>query len=276
LLYDFHGSSGTYIFEVSDPGVPRPLSAIQDPTITYHHSGWPTPDGRYLFICDELSSHPYADFSVYDISNLDAPQVVGRFGDPTATIHNLYVIGNYAYTSYYSAGFRVFDVSDPARPVIAAEYDTSPTSGQGFSGAFGVYPFAPSGNIYVSDWDNGLFVFDFDPGTPTTISENTSQPPQRFHLEQNYPNPFSLASVRQNSATVIRYELSEPGHVSLKVYDHLGREIQTLVEAEQSIGQYQMAWRGRNREGNPVAAGVYFYRMVAGETAMTRKMVVVE
>jgi hypothetical protein len=73
--------------------------------------------------------------------------------------------------SYYSAGFRTFDVSDPSSPVILDEYDTSLTSGNGFMGAFGVYPWLPSGRVLVSDWDNGVYIFEVDTGaTPVAIT----------------------------------------------------------------------------------------------------------
>ncbi|MEE9167971.1 MAG: choice-of-anchor B family protein [Candidatus Neomarinimicrobiota bacterium] len=160
-LYDFHGSSGTNIYDVADPSNPQLLGSIDPPSIRYHHSGWVSEDGNYLFICDELASHPLADITVWDISDVRNPEQVGEFADSTATVHNLYIIGEIAYVSYYTAGLRVLDISDPTEPVIIDEYDTSPESGEGFAGAFGVYPFAPSGHIYISDWDNGLYIFLF-------------------------------------------------------------------------------------------------------------------
>ena len=158
-LFDFHGSDGTYIYDISNIANPQVEDIILDPTIAYHHSGWPTKDGNYLFICDELSSHPRVDITAWDIRAFGNPQKVGQFADPIATVHNLYVIGDYAYVSYYASGFRILDVSNPTQITLAAHFDTSEKSGEGFEGAFGVYPFAPSGNIYVSDRDNGLFIF---------------------------------------------------------------------------------------------------------------------
>ena len=161
-LYDFHGRDATRIYDVSNPANPIVLGSIQSPEIQYNHSGWPTQDGNFLFICDELSNHPGLDFTMWDISDMGNPQLVGGFGDPNATIHNAVIIGNRAYTSYYSAGFRVFDISDPSDPILIGEYDTAPRTGEGFSnplGTFGVYAFAPSGNIYTSDGEEGLFIF---------------------------------------------------------------------------------------------------------------------
>ena len=160
-LYDFHGTVGTRIYDVSDPANPQRLGAITHPNLFFHHSGWPTEDGKYLFICDESASGDTPDITVWNIERLEAPELVATITDPMATVHNLYIVGDLAYVSHYTAGFRVYDVSDPENPVLAAEYDTAPAeAGDGFRGAWGAYPFAPSGNIYVSDIGNGLFVFD--------------------------------------------------------------------------------------------------------------------
>ena len=158
-LYDFHGGPGTFIYDIADPSNPVLLGTIQHPQITYHHSGWPTEDGQYLFLCDELATGNLADITVWDISRPEAPRRVIEFADPLASVHNLMIVGDLAYVSYYAAGFRVFDISDPAQPQLLGEYDTSPAAQEGFVGAWGVYPFAPSGNIYISDRQGGLFIF---------------------------------------------------------------------------------------------------------------------
>jgi hypothetical protein len=74
------------------------------------------------------------------------------------------IVGQLAFVSYYAAGFRVYDLSDPTQPALAFEYDTSAPSGEGWHGAFGVYPLAPSGNVYVSDMQNGLHIFSVPQG----------------------------------------------------------------------------------------------------------------
>ncbi|MBL4662518.1 MAG: choice-of-anchor B family protein [Flavobacteriaceae bacterium] len=160
LLIDCHGYSGTNLYDVSDPSAPVLLSSITDPTITYHHQGEVSSDGNYLYINDELANNPTPDISVWDISDIANPVRVSDFADQ-ATTHNMYVIGDYAYVSYYTAGFRVFDISDPSQLVLVDEYDTNPASGEGFSGAFGIYPSPVTGNIYINDSD-GVFVFKFD------------------------------------------------------------------------------------------------------------------
>jgi hypothetical protein len=80
--------------------------------------------------------------------------------------------------------------------------------------------------------------------------------PTGFELSQNFPNPLNLG-------TEIRFAVPEASSVSLKVYDVLGREVRTLVDDQRTASTYHIRWDGSDNEGNTVASGVYFYRMVA-------------
>ena len=163
-LYDFHGFGGTNIYDVTDPTNPNLLSTIDAPFVSFHHSGWPTEDGDFLFICNELSVHPDPDITVWDISDVGNPQFAGEFKDEQTNAHNLYVVGDFAFTSYYNSGFRVFDISNPVDLQLVAGFDTSPDvdTGSTFQGAFGAYPFTATGSIFVSDIQGGLHLFSFN------------------------------------------------------------------------------------------------------------------
>ncbi|HEX6943502.1 MAG TPA: choice-of-anchor D domain-containing protein, partial [Gemmatimonadaceae bacterium] len=93
--------------------------------------------------------------------------------------------------------------------------------------------------------------------------------PTRFALSPNYPNPF-------NPATRIAYDLPRAVQVSLRVYDVGGRQVAELVRGTQPAGRYEIGWDGRNASREPVASGVYFYRLIAGEFVQTRKMVLLK
>ncbi|TDI78397.1 MAG: choice-of-anchor B family protein [Bacteroidetes bacterium] len=160
LMIDCHGGSGTNLYDVTDPAAPILLSSITDPTISYHHQGDISTDGNYLYICDEGANHPQADISVWNISDINNPFRVSDVADPTAIVHNLYVIGDYAYASYYTAGFKVFDITDPSQLVLADVYDTNNATGENFGGAFGVYPSPVTANIYIND-NSGVYIFGF-------------------------------------------------------------------------------------------------------------------
>lgn len=85
--------------------------------------------------------------------------------------------------------------------------------------------------------------------------------PDRFVLSQNWPNPF-------NPTTIIHYYAPKSAHVTLKIYNSLGREIETIVNQVVSQGSHQLEWNARN-----LSSGVYFCRMQAENYSETIKMV---
>ncbi len=87
--------------------------------------------------------------------------------------------------------------------------------------------------------------------------------PDRFYLSPNYPNPF-------NSSTTIEYHLSEVAHVTIKVYNILGQELETLVNSEKPAGYHSVKWNAAN-----FASGIYFYRITAGTFTGVKKMALI-
>jgi len=85
-----------------------------------------------------------------------------------------------------------------------------------------------------------------------------------FNLEQNYPNPF-------NPSTTITYSLANEEHVSLKVYDIMGREVTELVNEDQAAGTYSLDF-----DASLLASGMYFYKISAGNFVSTKKMVLLK
>lgn len=268
-LYDFHGLNGTNIYDISfsDSLKIQLIGSIKETTIKYNHSGWVTSDNKYLFICDELASGSSPDITIWDISNPAAPLKVGGYNDSSATVHNLYIIGNYAYTSYYTSGFRVFDVSDPKNIFVADQYDTNPETGEGFDGAFGVYPFSKTGNIYVSD-ETGLYVFTFDT-LLTNVEDKHSDKLADYMLYNNYPNPF-------NAGTVISYYLPEDSNVKLRIITITGEEIVTLMNERQSKGKKYLVWNGKDGKGRDLSSGIYFSILETGSGTITQKMILMK
>ncbi|MCG9132007.1 PD40 domain-containing protein [Candidatus Poribacteria bacterium] len=96
--------------------------------------------------------------------------------------------------------------------------------------------------------------------------------PQETILLANYPNPF-------NPETWIPYQLAKPADVTLTIYDIQGRVVRDLNLGHQRAGVYQAKsraayWDGKNAVGEPVASGVYFYTLTAGDFNATRKMLI--
>jgi glucuronoarabinoxylan endo-1,4-beta-xylanase len=98
----------------------------------------------------------------------------------------------------------------------------------------------------------------------TSVRVNQDRLPLSFKLEQNYPNPF-------NPATTIAFQVPVASHVTLKIYDLLGKEIATLVDEQKSPGKHQAHF-----DAAGLSAGVYFYRLRAGEFSQTRKLLLVK
>ena len=96
--------------------------------------------------------------------------------------------------------------------------------------------------------------------------------PKKTTLLANYPNPF-------NPETWIPYQLAEPTDATLRIYAVNGQMVRTLALGHQAAGIYQSRsraayWDGRNAFGEPVASGVYFYTLTAGDFTATRKMLI--
>jgi len=87
---------------------------------------------------------------------------------------------------------------------------------------------------------------------------------ETFNLEQNFPNPF-------NPMTTVKYQIPEKSLVTVKVYDVLGNEIETLVNEGKKSGSYEITWYA---EGLP--SGVYFYQLKAGSYIETKKMLLMK
>jgi len=92
---------------------------------------------------------------------------------------------------------------------------------------------------------------------------------ESYQLKQNYPNPF-------NPSTTIRYSIVKPDNVSIKIFDVLGREVNTLVNDFKENGNYQVQWNGENNLGYKVNSGIYFYRIEAGLFVNTKKMILLK
>ena len=91
--------------------------------------------------------------------------------------------------------------------------------------------------------------------------ENEKELPTSFMLSQNYPNPF-------NPTTTISFSIPSSAFTSLKVYDVLGNEVETLVNEEKPAGTYEVQFDASN-----LSSGVYFYTLKTGNFTSSRKMI---
>jgi subtilisin family serine protease len=103
--------------------------------------------------------------------------------------------------------------------------------------------------------------------TSTDVAQRLT--PKKVVLHPAYPNPF-------NPKTTIAFELSEPVHVNLSVFNVRGQLVRTLIDEPRSAGPWSTGWNGVDRFGSRVSSGVYVYRLTAGEVQRSRKMVLLK
>jgi flagellar hook assembly protein FlgD len=93
--------------------------------------------------------------------------------------------------------------------------------------------------------------------------------PTRITLSQNYPNPF-------NPTTTINYSLPVRSEVVLEVFNVLGQRVRILVNQEQPAGTYAVEWDGTSESGDPVATGIYLYRLRTEQAHASKKMLLIK
>jgi hypothetical protein len=120
------------------------------------------------------------------------------------------------------------------------------------------------GDKILAATSEGLYQRDLS-DIPTSVeSQDNNNLPADYYLSQNYPNPF-------NPSTVIEYSIPSPLHVTLKVYDIVGREVTTLIDEDKSSGNYQA-----NFDASTLSGGLYFYKLQAGEINITKKAILLK
>ncbi|MCB9508983.1 MAG: carboxypeptidase regulatory-like domain-containing protein [Deferribacteres bacterium] len=105
--------------------------------------------------------------------------------------------------------------------------------------------------------------------TTTDVQNSTDVLPESFYLEQNYPNPF-------NPETTIRFALAADSEVKVMVYNLIGQQVRTLVDAKMNAGLHQVRWDGISDGGLRVASGIYLLRFEAGEVIQIRRMILMK
>ena len=152
------------IYDITDRMSPELLAA--HPTgFAFAHNVWLSDDSRTLFTTDEK---PHARTEAYDITDLTDIRLLDRYR-PVATEgegvipHNVHVLDDYLVISHYTDGLKVVDAHRPTNLVEVASYDTYPEAmTDPFDGAWGAYPYLPSGQVLVSDINTGLYVIEVE------------------------------------------------------------------------------------------------------------------
>ncbi|MEO1583171.1 MAG: choice-of-anchor B family protein [Planctomycetota bacterium] len=170
-----NGSSDTTlrIFDVTNKSSIQQIGILDAsgsgryPGARFSHQGWLSEDRKYIYMNDEIDegqSRSTTTLHIINVEDLTNPTYVRAWTNGNSSRdHNCYVDGDYLYAANYRSGLRIHDISDPENPVEVAWIDTFPTNDNndgtgGFDGAWSSYPFFPSGNVIISDIQQGLVV----------------------------------------------------------------------------------------------------------------------
>ena len=157
--------NGTFnVIDFKNKLTPVVLASQQTPT-AFTHNVWLTPNRKTLLTTDENTGSFLAS---YDVSNLSSIKLLDKVQNLStgSIVHNTHILpnGNFAVTSWYKDGINIVDITRPQNLVVVGTYDTYPQGiGNGYGGAWGVYPFLPSGNLLVSNLDDGDGLFVLTP-----------------------------------------------------------------------------------------------------------------
>ena len=212
--------------------------------------GWP----------QSLASTCYSAPILADIDGDDIPEII--LGDDSNALYAFYVDGtllpNFPMTMdarvHCAATIADLDLDDNLEIILGTDAGLSAVDMPAVSET-GPYWYTSRGNYQRTGYfANNIF---------SSVEESVL--PKELTLEQNYPNPF-------NPSTTIEFGIPVSGKTTLTIFDVRGNQVRTLINAEVSPGNYSLLWKGDDRSGNPVAAGVYFARIQTARSERVMKM----
>lgn len=252
---------GLFIFKYNEVPNNFTLSASLTtyPSQGYNHSSALTADGSTLVFMDEVPSGlPVKVLDVSDFSNLTMKSTFSSNVGPTP--HNPFMVGTTCYIAYYQDGLQVYDVSVPTNPVRLGYFDTHVQTNMGgpypsppYQGAWGAYPYFPSGRVIVSDMQNGLFVLD---PTPMFTSVQEINNANTFAL---YPNPSA-----ENLFVNIKLNVAPTEEVRVDITNIHGQILTSELSSKQN---FSISTKG-------MSAGIYLVSVITNEGRSVRKLVI--
>lgn len=216
---------GFSVFGAASSTNPQYLGSYQ--TVGYNHAGWVDHTRKIFYNVHETNDIPIQAFDYSDLNNINRVSTARCHADSFAMPHNIMYKDDHIYVSYYRDGLYIFNVADPANPVISGFYDTNDkpyADSTEFFGNWGVYCFLPSQRVLASDRKRGLLVFDVQ-GAVTGIND----PDEEELAATLFPNPAD------NS-----FKVEFPIDAEVRIYDQLGRHIHSgMTNAQIDVGKLE-------------------------------------
>ena len=238
--------SGLWVVDVPDPTDPVFLGGLYTGKDTYLRSV--AVAGDFAYITGNVG------FRVIDISDPEALRIVAHV--PTSGGEDVKVDGTIAYVAEYAGGVRVVDVAVPDDPRLVGD---APLPGY-------TNRLALSGSLVLVATHMGLQILEAQCDPLSDVIDGEGAP---LGLRvRTVPNPTA-------GPTSIHLEVARPGPVELSVFDPVGRRIRRLIDRRQIAGSHEIVWDGRNEEGRPVGAGIYFVRIWSPDGTATRQIALI-
>ncbi len=255
--YCSHGYQGYYIWDMTDLNNVVELGSYDSPG--YNHSSWNDKTGIYAYYAEEVPlGRPMA---VMDLSNMGNPnqdiQLHTTFRHPISntaanvTPHNPFVRGDSLYISYYEDGIKVYDINSPTNPTLIGYYDTYPDNGSsytGYNGAWGAYPFLPSGHLLIADITYGLNIVKIqDCPNPVVYYRDKDDDgygnPNNFASSCSVPNGYVTNNLdcNDNNSNV------NPG--ATEICDNLDNDCNGLVDLDDPNVELLTFYRDLDNDG---------------------------
>ena len=221
------------------------LEGSQPTPFTTTHNTWLSDDGLTVFTTDEVGNAPVASYDVSDLNNIQELDQFVPFAtlDQDISPHNVHVWDDYLIISYYRNGCLLVDAAYPDNLIEVGYFDTFVNPGFTFDGAWGAYPFLPSGLVLVTDQSNGLFVLEpnyvracYLEGLVTDASNSAPifDATVAFGTEPTFENTDLVGTFKTGIATAGTYELivSKPAYESATVSVDLENGEITTINVE--------------------------------------------
>ncbi len=171
--------------DVENPVLLGSLHSTDYPQPGYNHSGWLHDNGWLYVMADETHGTDLKLFDVSDPTDILFIDTIGTDLGPGSIPHNPVFQGDLLHVAYYEDGYWLWSVADPENAQLLGWYDMHPEPyAFSYKGAWGVYPFLPSGRILISEMQHGLFVLDISQALSTGAEQVSKD-----HKLRIWPNP---------------------------------------------------------------------------------------
>ena len=205
---------GMHIVDFTSTITPQLLGSLTSyPQPGYNHSGWLHDNGWLYVQADETHGTDLKLFDVSDPTSIEFVDTIGVEWSEYSIPHNPCFKGDELHVSYYYDGYWLWSVADPFNTQLLGYYDTSlEPHDNSYKGAWGVYPYLPSGLVLVSDMQRGLFVIDIS--AALSLGGTTTPEAQQVKV---FPNPVDDRATITCTDPIERIELFDTHGRSVRV-----------------------------------------------------------